>query len=255
MQEYEKAPQLLSLKCSPVVHLRSTSKPSDGISLLPSSLGESEKEAAERASVVVRFWPSSRSRHVSEHLKALLLFSEPNSLTNLTRAQEKSLRHMGPRRKPWASLQAHIWPNILTRIHYSIGAAQLSRTPIIITRILSYQYKYLPAATQDSDTKTLWSLLLLRYLRWIAWSQRFMNPTTLSDHSHVLNIETLIYQCGLLWIVANLCMTIPIIKRHDLGGYKEIITCELCSNVDPKYPHAWRKLRRVENIFFIGKRG
>ena len=35
----------------------------------------------------------------------------------------------------------------------------------------------------------------------------------------------------------NLCMVIPTIKRRDLGGYKEIITCESCSYMDPKYPH------------------
>jgi len=32
-----------------------------------------------------------------------------------------------------------------------------------------------------------------------------------------------------------LCMTIPIIKRRDLEGYKKIITCKSCSYIDPKY--------------------
>ena len=39
-----------------------------------------------------------------------------------------------------------------------------------------------------------------------------------------------------------LCMAIPTIKRLDLGDYKEIITCESCSYVDLKYPHARRQL-------------
>ena len=34
-----------------------------------------------------------------------------------------------------------------------------------------------------------------------------------------------------------LYMAISVIKRRDLGGYKEIITCKSCSYMDPKYSH------------------
>jgi len=42
-----------------------------------------------------------------------------------------------------------------------------------------------------------------------------------------------------------LCMAIATIKRRDLDGYKEIITCKSCSYVDPKYLHAQWQLRQV----------
>jgi len=48
--------------------------PEDGINPLSFfSLGDSEKEEVKEASVVVRFWPSSRSWHVSHLLGVSLL--------------------------------------------------------------------------------------------------------------------------------------------------------------------------------------
>ena len=32
-------------------------------------------------------------------------------------------------------------------------------------------------------------------------------------------------------------MAIPIIKRHNLDGYKKIVMCKSCGYADLKYPH------------------
>ena len=112
----------------------------------------------QRASVMVRFWPSSSSRHVSEHLEVSLLCQ---------RAQFIYKPNMVPRRKPQAyelkKKASGLIPSphhqtSLYRIHYSPGAVWLSGTPIIDGRIL-------PCITQGSNKKTLWSMLLMRYLQ------------------------------------------------------------------------------------------
>ena len=78
--------------------------PEDENSLLPSFLLEdSEKEEAEGASIMVRFWPSLRSRHVSRHIETSLLCQ---------RAQSTYKPEMGPRGKPRASPQVHSWLDI-----------------------------------------------------------------------------------------------------------------------------------------------
>jgi len=108
--------------------------------------------------------------------------------------------------------------------HHSTGATRLSGTPTINTRIFSYLYEDLPGATQGSDTKTLQSLLLLRYLRLdstIPTIYKFSYATGSSPRSKccnaIISMQVVIDSGGYLY------MAIPTIMRHDLGGYKEII--------------------------------
>ena len=185
--------------------------------------------------VAVGFWLSSRSRHVSHLLRASLLCSHLTYKPNM--AQEESF---GSRPEPTSDQTSLIW------IHYSIGTAQLSRTPIIGTRILHISTRTLPGATQGSDTKTLRSLLLMRYFQLditIPAIHRSNNTTRSSPRSKRCN--TPISMRVVMDRGENLCMTISIIKRRDLDGYKEIITCESYNYVNPKYPHPRRQLRRV----------
>ena len=65
---------------------------------------------------------------------------------------------MVPRRKSRASSEPTSDQISLTRIHYSTGTVRLSEMPIIDSRIL-------PGTTQDSNTKTLRNMLLLRCLQ------------------------------------------------------------------------------------------
>ena len=140
---------------------------------------------------------------------------------------------------------AHTLP---TRVYHSTGAARLSGMPTINTRILFYQLLLVqrPFLEPCSDTKTLRSLLLPLYLQLDSTIPRFMDPPMPPDHRHILNIVTPLYQCSLLWIMADIsAWRSQQSSGADLGGYKEIITCESCIYVDLKYPHPRRRLKRV----------
>jgi len=50
-----------------------------------------------------------------------------------------------------------------------------------------------------------------------------------------------------------LCMTIPTIKRRDLGGYEEITKCKLCSYDDLKFSHPQLQLRYIYSLFSMEK--
>ena len=131
---------------------------------------------------------------------------------------------MSSRRKPLASSQVTTDQTSLTWNHYSTEPARLSRTPTIIIRILSYQHEALSRATQYSDTKTFWSSLLLRYFQLDSmipvihgsiYAAR-SSPRSKYCNTHI-SMQAIIDSDGYL------CRVIPIIKRRDLGGYKEII--------------------------------
>ena len=63
------------------------------------------------------------------------------------------------RGKPQVSPRAH------NRWHHLTGVVQLSGTPPINTSSFPINTEILPGATQSSNTKTLWSSLLLHYLQ------------------------------------------------------------------------------------------
>jgi len=141
------------------------------------------------STVVVRFWPSSRSWHVYGHLEAPLLCQRVSAHTSLTWAQEEilgphpgSIRHHSTEavqisRMPAInkrsflisteiiseSLEPH--PNPHPIRYHSIGVAQLSEMLAISTRLFPISTEILLRATQSFDTKTLQSLLLLHYLQ------------------------------------------------------------------------------------------
>jgi len=149
---------------------------------------------------------------------------------------------MSSRRKPRPrhALTADQIP--LIRIHYSTGVVQLSETLIIDTRILL-------GTTQDSDMKTLRSLLSLwcsqlnSTIPAIRESSYVARSSPHSKHYNAYNAH-IPMRVG-MDSGENLCIAIPTIKRRELGGYKKIIKCKSCNYVDLKYPHPQRQLRRI----------
>ena len=157
--------------------------------------------------------------------------SRSNSHASLTLAQEESLGHMGPRRKP----RAH-GPKTTSD---QTGVLRLSGMAIIDTRIF-------PRVIQDSDTKTLRNLELLCCLQLDNTTPMILGSsyaTRLSSRSKCYN--ALISMRGVMSSSGYLCMAIPTIKRRDLDSYKEIITCKSWSYVDSKYSHSQWQFKRV----------
>jgi len=182
MPEYERAPQLFSSTLQlfftkhknfpPTTQRRIM--PEDGISPLPSfSLEDSEE--ADGASVVVRFWPSSRSRTCPDTWRFRFSASGSNSLISLKWAKEKSL---GPRHEPTSHQTSLTHPDSL-----------LNRSCMIL-RDVNNQYKnpFLsvrrpilepPKTPTRKPSRARYSCATYS---WIAWSPQFTDPTTLSDH-------------------------------------------------------------------------
>jgi len=146
-----------------------------------------------------------------------------------------------PKKKSSGLARDHIWSDITHPDPLLNLSVWLSGKWIIDTRIL-------PRATQSTDRKTLWSLLLLRAYSWTAWSSRFVNPAMPPDYSHILNgIAPPISMQTVMNSGGYFCMAISTFKQCDLGSYKKIITCKSCNyvDVDPKYPYSQRQLSRV----------
>ena len=158
--------------------------PEDGISLLSFfSLGDFKKEEAERVSVVVRFWPSLRSWHVSYRLETPLLCQW---------AQLIYKPNMSPKRKPRASPRAHIW----LKITYPNSLLNQSCATLWgLQQSVQGSFPVLPKATTQRTSEACYSCAAYS---WMIWSPWFTNSITLLDHPHVLNVITLILQCDLL---------------------------------------------------------
>jgi len=128
------------------------------------------------------------------------------------RAQLTCKSDIGPRRKPQASLRAHVWPEITLPDPLLTLTVWLSGTPTSTTRILPYQYKYHFLLAQGlfleppkiPTRRPSGARYSCATYSWIARFSRFTNPTTLPDHPHILNVVILIYQCEHLWIVADI---------------------------------------------------
>jgi len=112
---------------------------------------------------------------------------------------------------------------LLTRIHYLIEVVQLSRNS---NNLYKDPFRSYPRLQQ----KTLRRLLLLRCLQlegMILAIHGFSYAARSSPRFQHYNVPT-----SMQAVMNNdgyLCMTIPIIKRRDLGDYKKITTCRSCS--------------------------
>ena len=174
-----------------------------------------------------------------------------SSLTSLTWGEEESLEHMGPRRKLRSRSNPHLIRHhsseFITQaeLHYSPGRQQsVQGFPISI--------KTLPGATQDSDTKILRSSLLLCYLQLDSTIPMIYGSSYAARSSpHSKCYKTSISMWALMNSGRYLCMAIPTIKRRELGSYKEIITCESYSHVDP---HPRRQLSEYKYFSFSIKK-
>ena len=130
---------------------------------------------------------------------------------------------MGLERKPRVWPQAHIWSDITHP--NSLLNRNCATLWTLITRI-----RILIVATQDSDTKTLWSLLLMYYLQLdntISMIHGSTYATKSSPYSKHAPIS--------MWIVMNsrgyLNAAISTIKRHRFGrlqGNHNIQIMQLC---------------------------
>ena len=162
-------------------------------------------------------------------MEAPLLCQRPSSLTSMAWPQEKSL---GPRPEP-SSYQTS-----LNQSYTTLRNASNQYKSFLINK------EILPGVTQASDTKPSGACYSYTTYSWMARSSRFMDPTTLLDYSHILNVVTALYQRGHEWRWISLHGD-HTIKQRDLRGYKKLITCESCSYADLKYPHPRRQLRRI----------
>ena len=158
--------------------------PEDGISPLPSlSLEYSEKKEAEGASVVVRFWPSSRSRYVSEHLEASLLFEWAHLIYNPNMGlRQKPCAH-GPKKKasglaPSPHLIRHHYPDSLLN---RSCAALLDANNKYKDHFLLVQGPF-PEPPKAPTGKPSGACYSCTTYNWIAWSSWFTDPATLLDH-------------------------------------------------------------------------
>ena len=149
-------------------------------------------------SVVVRCWPSSRSRHVFGHLEDSLLCQRTQHLQALHETKKKASG-------TWAqeeSLNSHPEPTSdqtsLARIHYSTGAQDSpGRQHKYKDHFLSV-WRPFPKSPKTPTRKPSGARYSCTTYNWLARSSRFTDPATLSDHPHVLNVVTPLYQCVLL---------------------------------------------------------
>ena len=151
------------------------------------------------------------------------------------RAQLTYKPNMGPRRTPRALSR----PYIQSDITHSNSLLNHSRTPTINIRILSYHHRTLFGATRGPDTKNPTELATPALL-----TTGYRDPRAIHGSSYAARSSPRSKHCNapismqaIMDSDENLCMMIPTIKRRDLSGYKEIITCESCSYVNPKYLH------------------
>jgi len=94
----------------------------------------------------------------------------------------------------------------------------------------------LSGATQGSDMKTLRNLLLLRYLQLDGTIHAICGSRYAAKSSpRFKRYNTHISMRVIMDSDGYHCMTIPTIKRRELGCYEKITTCKSCSNGDPKY--------------------
>ena len=156
---------------------------------------------------------------------------------------------MGPTRKLRVLLQAHIRSDITHQDQLLNQNRVLSGKPIIGKRIL-------PGATQNSNRKTLRTLLLLQ------WSQLGSIILMIHESGYAARSSThsKYYNSPIpMRVVMNsgeyICMVIPTIKQRDLGGYKKIITCKSCSYIDSTYLHSQWQLRRIKIRLHLHQEG
>ena len=113
---------------------------------------------------------------------------------------------------------------------------QLNWRCIVLPMLQSLVQKTISGTTPDSVSKTLRSLLLLRYSQlngMIPAIHESNYVVTPSPRSKCYN--TPISKRAVMGSDRSLCMAISTIKRRDLGSYENSIMCRLCNYGDPKY--------------------
>ena len=167
---------------------------------------------SEGAFVVVRFWLSSRSWHVSQRIRSVSIKQQ----TRLT-----SWPITDPRRKHWALSWARIRPEIplwhpqlpgfSPSLYLTLG---LSLTPVTVRLLSDYIYPKLFTRIFNSDgtiplvggpdPNNEGPSRRLPPPHWIQLSGKifwFTKSVTLLDFPHVLNVSISLFQWGQLWIV------------------------------------------------------
>ena len=150
-----------------------------------------------------------------------------------------------PIRRPRAPAQTHNWsgidyPSLTLNQSCTTSWTFNHQCKSTTTELLKTPTRRPPGVAEKSGTKTLQSSLPPRCLQldstiykihgfnYIARSSpRFKHRNAPISMRAVVN-------SGGYHGMAN-----PTIKRHDLGKYKEIITCKSCSYPDSKYLHPW----------------
>jgi len=106
----------------------------------------------------------------------------------------------GPKRKA-----SGLTPSLHLIRHHLPRAARLSGTPMTNRRIISFWHKNLSRSHSRLQHKEPSGACYFRATySWIARSLWFTYLTIPPDHPHVINIVTLLYQYGKLWILKDI---------------------------------------------------
>jgi len=181
------------------------------------------------AFVVVRFWLSLRSWHVSHRIR---------SVSSEQQTRHTSWSIAGPKRKLWALPQAHTRPEV-PFWHLQLSGPSPTTSIWIICRDIQFERNYFTSwrpwpPQQRPSVKILASTLDTAQqqdssIHGISYAVKFSLRSKCFNTS--ISVGVVMGSGGYL------CMSISIIKLWNLSSYKEITTCKSCSHGDLKYPH------------------
>ena len=148
---------------------------------------------------------------------------------------------MGPTRKPRTSAQTHNWSGIdyhgLTLNQSCTTFRKFNHQYRVHHGVAQNSVRRPPGVAQNSGTRTLRSSLASRCLQLDSIISKIhgSNYTAISS-PRLKHCNASISMRAVVNGVKYHSMAILTIKWHDLGGYKENITCKSCGYADPKYP-------------------
>jgi len=180
------------------------------------------------------------SGQILTFVKIAIRVQTPEGSTSLPAAPAHLQAWHEPKRKA-----SDLAPSLHLIRHHSPGIAWLSETPTTNTRILSYRHK-----DPSQSHSRLWyeDPPRARYFctySWIARPSWFTDPTTLSDHLHVLNVVTLLLQCEQLWIMVDISAWRFSNQAGRSGQLQRDHNVQIIQLWGSKYSHPQRQLRRV----------
>jgi len=148
---------------------------------------------------------------------------------------------MWAKKKSWFSPRAYIRLDITQpELHNSLRRQQSIQDPLGRQRSIQNPFlsvhRSFPEPSNAPTRRSSGACYSCATYNWIARFPRFTDQTTLSDHLHVLNAVTFLYQCGQIWMVTDISVWLSYNQATRSGrlqgDHNVWISC-----VDLKYPH------------------